>query len=111
MLQLICLFQFKKMYMLAVGTGIAPMSQVIETVLNNEDEDTIIQLLYGCRTYEDILMKKELQEWSRYWNFSCQYHLSQVSARIDEFHIPRNWPCHMISGNQPWGNAASSLMI
>ena len=64
--------------MLAVGTGIAPMSQVINTILNNEEEDTMIQLLYGCRTYEDILMKKELKEWSRYWNFTCHYFLSQV---------------------------------
>ena len=54
------------------------MSQVIQTVLNNDCEDTLVQLLYGCRTYEDILMKAELQEWSRYWNFSCQFYLSQV---------------------------------
>lgn len=69
--------KWKKIYMLAVGTGIAPMSQVIQTVLNNDDDDTLIQLLYGCRTYEDILMKEEIQEWSRYWNFSCQFYLSQ----------------------------------
>ena len=75
-------FQWKKIYMLAVGTGIAPMSQVIQTVLNNDSEDTLVQLLYGCRTYEDVLMKEEIQEWSRYWNFSCQYYLSQVMMTV-----------------------------
>ena len=70
--------------MLAVGTGLAPMSQIIQTVLNNDDDETILELLYGCRTYKDILMKRELHEWSRYWNFSCQYYLSQVSMSVSQ---------------------------
>ena len=64
--------------MLAAGTGIAPMSQVIQGVLNNEDDETFIQLIYACHTYQDILMKKKLEEWSGYWNFSVSYVLSQV---------------------------------
>lgn len=78
--------QWKKVYMLAVGTGIAPMSQVIQTVLNNSNDETVMHLLYGCKRYQDILMKGEIQEWSRYWNFSCQYHLSQVDTYMKENH-------------------------
>lgn len=69
--------KYRKIYMLAVGTGIAPMSQVIQTVLKNNDDDTMITLLYGCRTYTDILLKSELDDWARYWNFSCTFCLSQ----------------------------------
>lgn len=69
--------KYRKLYMLCVGTGIAPMAQVIQTVLNNEEDETVISLLYGCRTYSDILLKSQLDDWSRYWNFSCTYYLSQ----------------------------------
>lgn len=65
--------------MLAVGTGIAPMSQVIQGILNNEKDETFIHLLYGCHTYKDILMKTELDGWAGYWNFSVTYALSEVS--------------------------------
>ncbi|XP_045157707.2 NADH-cytochrome b5 reductase-like [Mercenaria mercenaria] len=69
--------KYRRLYMLAVGTGIAPMAQIIQTVLNNEDDETMVTLLYGCRTYQDILLKSELDDWSRYWNFTCTYYLSQ----------------------------------
>lgn len=69
--------KYQYLLMLAAGTGIAPMSQVIQGVLNNEDDESFIQLIYACHTYQDILMKKELDEWSGYWNFSVYYVLSQ----------------------------------
>ncbi|XP_013391420.1 NADH-cytochrome b5 reductase-like [Lingula anatina] len=68
---------FSKIIMLAAGTGIAPMTQVIRVILENEDDETLISLVYACRTYEDILMKEQLDQWSGYWNFSVQYVLSQ----------------------------------
>lgn len=64
--------------MFAVGTGLAPMAQCIQTVLGNEDDETLVQLHYGCQTYLDIPLKPWIDEWSRYWNFSCSYYLSQV---------------------------------
>lgn len=68
--------------MLCVGTGIAPMAQLIQTILNNEDDESVITLLYGCRTYKDILLKSQLDDWSRYWNFTCTYYLSQVTYML-----------------------------
>lgn len=93
--------KFKVILMLAAGTGIAPMSQVIQGVLNNEEDETFIHLLYACHKYQDILMKRELDEWSDYWNFSVSYVLSQekdgkyrygdriYKGRIDETYIQR----------------------
>ena len=65
--------------MLAAGTGIAPMLQVIQEILTNEEDETIIQLVYSCRTYDDILMKDVLNEMKAYWNFSVLYVLTKVS--------------------------------
>ncbi|XP_061175045.1 NADH-cytochrome b5 reductase-like [Saccostrea echinata] len=70
----------RKLFLLAAGTGIAPMSQVIQCILGNEEDDTLIQLFYACKSYEEILMKSELNEWSSFWNFSVTYVLSQETG-------------------------------
>ncbi|KAG1039902.1 hypothetical protein G6F43_012410 [Rhizopus delemar] len=49
--------------MIAGGTGISPMYQIIRHVLENpNDKDTRIWLIYGNKTFEDILLKSELDE-------------------------------------------------
>ena len=65
--------------MLCCGTGIAPMIQVIRAVVENDDEETFVHLVYGCRTQGDVLMKKELDHFSSYWNFTVLYSLSRTS--------------------------------
>ena len=72
---------YKRLGMLACGTGIAPMIQVIQTVLDNEDDFTSIQLVYACRTQFDIMMKQKLDEFSGYWNFRVIYVLSQCTEQ------------------------------
>lgn len=89
--------------MLAVGTGIAPMAQIIQTVLNNEEDETMVTLLYGCKTYQDILLKTEIDDWSRYWNFTCTYFLSQepefeskVAYKYGDKVIQSRITCHTV---------------
>lgn len=73
------ILQYRKLILLAAGTGIAPMSQIIQGILGNEEDDTIIQMFYACKSYNQILMKTELNDWSSFWNFSVTYVLSQVN--------------------------------
>lgn len=73
------ILQYRKLILLAAGTGIAPMSQIIQGILGNEEDDTMIQMLYACKSYNQILMKTELNDWSSFWNFSVTYVLSQVN--------------------------------
>ncbi|ORX69056.1 ferredoxin reductase-like protein [Linderina pennispora] len=55
--------QHKHIYMVAGGTGIAPMYQLIDRVLKNpEDKDTKISLLYGSRTEKDIIYREQLDK-------------------------------------------------
>ncbi|XP_048760486.2 NADH-cytochrome b5 reductase-like isoform X2 [Ostrea edulis] len=74
------IIKYRKLLLLAAGTGIAPMSQVIQSILGNEEDDTIMQLFYACKSYDQILMKSELNEWSSFWNFSATYVLSQETS-------------------------------
>ena len=67
--------------MLAAGTGVAPMIQLIKEVLDNEEDETLLQLVYACRTYDDLLMKDFLEEMKAYWNFTVLYALSRVREK------------------------------
>ncbi|KAJ2081832.1 hypothetical protein H4R24_002039 [Coemansia sp. RSA 988] len=52
---------YRRIFMLAGGTGIAPMFQLITRVLSNpEDASTKISLLYGSPSEPDIIYRKEL---------------------------------------------------
>lgn len=73
------ILQYRKLILLAAGTGIAPMSQIIQGILGNEEDETMIQMFYACKSYNQILMKTELNDWSSFWNFSVTYVLSQVN--------------------------------
>lgn len=44
--------------MLAGGTGITPMFQVLNAILKNPKDHTCVTLLYGNLTQEDILLRK-----------------------------------------------------
>lgn len=46
--------------MVAGGTGITPMYQIINAIITNPEDKTEVQLIYGNQTEADILLKKEL---------------------------------------------------
>lgn len=71
--------QYRRIGMLAAGTGIAPMLQVIQGIVDNEGDETFIHLVYSSQTYEDILMKEDLDNMTAYWNFSVLYVVSKGS--------------------------------
>ncbi|KAI4308325.1 hypothetical protein L6164_031410 [Bauhinia variegata] len=50
--------------MLAGGTGIAPMFQVARAILENALDKTSIHLTYANVTYDDILLKEELDDFA-----------------------------------------------
>lgn len=69
--------QYSHIVMLAAGTGIAPMLQVIRHIVNNDEEDTFVRLLYASKTYKDILLQQQLNQLTDFWNFTVHYVLSQ----------------------------------
>lgn len=48
--------------MIAGGTGITPMLQIIRAALKNPQDPTRLSLIYANVNYEDVLLKKELDE-------------------------------------------------
>lgn len=48
--------------LVCVGSGVAPMIQVLEKVLHAPGDDTRCILVYGCRSEAEIMMKPRLDE-------------------------------------------------
>ena len=55
-------FKCTQVGMIAGGTGITPMLQVINAIIKDPKDTTKISLLYANQTEEDILVRKELEE-------------------------------------------------
>lgn len=54
----------KKLAMIAGGTGITPIYQVMQAILKDQDDDTEMFVVYANRTEDDILLKDELDAWA-----------------------------------------------
>ena len=54
-------YRMKKIGMIAGGTGITPMLQVIRAILKDPQDKTEIWLIFANQTEEDILLRKELE--------------------------------------------------
>lgn len=65
--------------MIAGGSGITPMFQVARAILENPKDKTKVHLIYANVTYEDILLKEELDSMAKSYpdRFSVYYVLNQ----------------------------------
>ncbi|CAN2391893.1 acting on NAD(P)H, partial [Pristimantis euphronides] len=52
----------KQLGMIAGGTGITPMLQLIRAVIKDKDDPTVCYLLFANQTEKDILLRDELEE-------------------------------------------------
>lgn len=70
----------KKIGMVAGGTGITPMYQLIRAVCENQRDTTEISLIYANRSEKDILLRKELDTFARRYprNFKIFYVLDKA---------------------------------
>jgi ferredoxin-NADP reductase len=71
--------KYKTISMIAAGTGIAPMYQILCTALADSTDSTVFKLLYGSRTVPDILLMNELNTLADQYThrFSVTYAISQ----------------------------------
>ena len=54
-------YKTKKIGMIAGGTGITPMLQVIRAILRDPNDKTQLWLIFANQTENDILLRKELE--------------------------------------------------
>ncbi|KAK2612288.1 hypothetical protein QQS21_001714 [Conoideocrella luteorostrata] len=75
----------KKIGMVAGGTGITPMFQIVRAICEDDRDLTQVSLIYANRTEQDILLRKELDTFARRYpqNLKVHYMLDQP---------PADWP-------------------
>lgn len=67
--------------MIAGGTGITPMLQIIRAIAKNPDDKTSVSLIFANQTEEDILLKDELDILAaKHRNFRVHYTLDRPPA-------------------------------
>lgn len=116
------IFTARKVNMIAGGTGITPMLQVIKVALNSGDDTTKINLLFANQTEEDILLRDELDSLAEVysdrfkrwytvdkppvqgWNFSSGF----VGSEMIKEHLfpPTDNPITLMCGPPPMINFA-----
>jgi cytochrome-b5 reductase len=73
--------------MIAGGTGITPMLQIIRAALKNSEDKTTMSLIYANVTEADILLKKELDE-----------QVAASNGRLQVYHVLNNPPAGWTQG-------------
>ncbi|KAK5785732.1 hypothetical protein PVK06_040347 [Gossypium arboreum] len=76
--------QVRAFGMIAGGSGITPMFQVARAILENPKDMTNVHLIYANVTYEDILLKEELDSIVANYpgRFKVHYVLNQISVNL-----------------------------
>lgn len=71
----------KELGLIAGGSGITPLLQVISEIITTPEDMTKISLIYANKTENDILLKDELDEFhKKYPNFKVHYTLERPDA-------------------------------
>lgn len=70
----------RKIGMVAGGTGITPMYQLIRAICENDTDMTEVSLIYANRSEPDILLREELERFARLYpkNFKLWYMLDSA---------------------------------
>ncbi|NXJ59661.1 NB5R3 reductase, partial [Rostratula benghalensis] len=71
--------------MIAGGTGITPMLQIIRAIIKDKDDPTVCQLLFANQSEKDILLRSELEEIQvqNPGRFKCWYTLDRAPEHWD----------------------------
>ncbi|TKY74315.1 Inducible nitrate reductase of NADH 2 [Spatholobus suberectus] len=71
----------KRLAMLAGGTGITPIYQVVQAILKDPEDRTEMHVVYANRTEDDILLREELDEWAKKHDRFKVWYVVQESIR------------------------------
>lgn len=68
---------YKYLVCICQGVAIAPMFSLISSILSNDDDETLIYLIVCFKDLDNYLLRNELAEFRRFWNFKSIIYLSR----------------------------------
>ncbi|KAL9620418.1 MAG: hypothetical protein Q9160_005003 [Pyrenula sp. 1 TL-2023] len=101
----------KKLGMIAGGTGLTPMFQIIRRICEDPRDDTQTTLIYANKTEGDILLRRELDDFAKKYNqFNVHYVLSNPPKdwQGGEGHVNKQMICDHLPG--PAGDDSKILV-
>lgn len=101
--------QYNQIGMIAGGTGLTPMFQIINNVLHGEDNTTKISLLYSNKTENDVLLGSRLEELAKKFpgKFATYYCLTTPPKRWTGYsgHIDKKMIAETMPGPEREGDS------
>jgi len=99
------MYEFNKLGLVAGGSGITPMYQLMQAITNNPEDKTEVHLLFANQSEDDILLRKEIEEMAakhpdqiKFWytidrssGDSWQYSTGFINEEMVREHLP---PAH-----------------
>merc|ERR1712194_656968 len=70
--------------MMAGGTGITPMLQILHAIFKNPADKTVVKMIYANQTEDDILVRTELESLAK-------DHPERLSLHYTVDRAPENW--------------------
>jgi cytochrome-b5 reductase len=89
---------FKSVSMVCAGTGITPMFQALQRLLDTPGDTTKIAMLYGNKTVEDILLRDELEAYAK--KHEDRFRLVMVVGQGKDDEGPPGW--HEAGNDSGW---------
>mmetsp|Transcript_11788 Transcript_11788/g.13582 ORF Transcript_11788/g.13582 Transcript_11788/m.13582 type:complete len:320 (+) Transcript_11788:126-1085(+) len=103
--------KFKHIGMIAGGTGITPMLQIIDAVLKNKSDATTLSLIFANKTVEDILLKDKLDMLSQQYPKRFRVHYTLDSPPADWKYSTGFVNADMIKENLPSASENSVVLL
>eukprot|EP00357_Protocruzia_adherens_P034226 CAMPEP_0115011156 /NCGR_PEP_ID=MMETSP0216-20121206/23803_1 /TAXON_ID=223996 /ORGANISM="Protocruzia adherens, Strain Boccale" /LENGTH=314 /DNA_ID=CAMNT_0002379627 /DNA_START=68 /DNA_END=1012 /DNA_ORIENTATION=+ len=93
--------KIKNVGMIAGGTGVTPMFQVIEAIANDDSDNTHVSLLYANKAEEDILLRHELESYEHENKIHLSYTLDEAPKDKEWEHYTGFVSKEMIQARMP----------
>ncbi|XP_022202098.2 uncharacterized protein LOC111058833 [Nilaparvata lugens] len=75
----------KHILAICMGTGLAPIYPIFKSILNDETDETFLKLLYGSKDPQSIILRDELRDMAKFWNFGAEMFLTEGKVEGEKF--------------------------
>ena len=80
------LSRYSSLLIICQGTGLVPFISLLQHLLNNEDSEQMIHLIFCVKSCDQILLSQNLYDFCNYWNFKLTIYISSpVSSNFRLF--------------------------
>lgn len=103
-------FEGKDIVMATGGCGIPPIASLVEYIIKNRKKFGNVYLLYGARTPQDLLMKKEIKKWKKSINVILTTDPIFVTDLVDQIKINSRSAVATMCGPGPMMDALEKVL-